>query len=233
MPFELLICDCDGVLVDSEVLACRVDAEELAGRGFDSYPLEKILTRFVGVSQGDMIKAIEAETGKTIGADFILSVTNRVQEALKNDLLPLPEVGKILGELKIKKCVASSSAPKKLDLALDVTGLTNHFAPHVYSAVLVKHGKPAPDLFLYAARDMQVPPDRCCVIEDSPAGVAAGIAAGMSVIGFTGGAHCLNGHGERLLALGAHAVAQRWSEIPNLLSMLASSAVAPQACGTF
>ncbi|MDQ0393442.1 HAD-IA family hydrolase [Labrys monachus] len=229
MPFDLLICDCDGVLVDSEVLACRIDAEELAERGFQNYPLQEILKRFAGVSQTDMIKAIEAESGRTIGDDFAASVTRRVQEALKNDLLPLPDAAQILAALPIRKCVASSSEPRKLDLALAVTGLTPYFRPHVYSAILVKQGKPAPDLFLYVARDMGVTPDRCCVIEDSAAGVAAGIAAGMSVIGFTGGAHCLEGHAERLLALGAHAIARRWREIPGLLSALETAPAARQA----
>jgi HAD superfamily hydrolase (TIGR01509 family) len=223
MPFDLLICDCDGVLVDSEVIACRVDAEELAERGFPDYPLQEILRRFAGVSQADMIKAIEEESGREIGHGFAESVTRRVHESLKNDLLPLPNVANILSDLAIRKCVASSSAPKKLNLALTVTGLAELFQPHIYSAVLVKHGKPAPDLFLHAAHDMCVTPDRCCVIEDSAAGVAAGIAAGMSVIGFTGGSHCLDGHAERLTALGAHAIAQRWSEVPNLLSALEST----------
>lgn len=220
MSFDLLICDCDGVLVDSEVLACRVDAEELAERGFTDYSLPEILKRFVGVSQADMMRAIEAESGRAVGSDFAEAVARRVHRALETDLVPFPGVADILSALPIRKCVASSSVPKKLNLALGVTGLAHLFEPHVYSAVRVERGKPAPDLFLYAAREMGVAADRCCVIEDSAAGVAAGIAAGMRVIGFTGGAHCLAGHADRLKALGAHAITDRWGEVPALLAAL-------------
>lgn len=220
MSFDLLICDCDGVLVDSEVLACRVDAEELLARGFTEYPLTEILRRFAGVSQTDMMKAIEAESGRAIGPGFADAVARRVHQALEMELLPLPRVAEILSALAIRKCVASSSAPKKLHLALGIAGLAPLFEPHIYSAVLVERGKPAPDLFLHAARAMAVTPDRCCVIEDSAAGVAAGIAAGMRVIGFTGGAHCLDGHADRLRSLGAHAIADRWDDIPALLTAL-------------
>ena len=148
MPPGLLICDCDGVLVDSEVLACRIDAEELARRGFGSYPLEEVLRRFAGVPQADMIGAIERETGRSVGADFAAVVAGRVEEVLGKELRPLPGAAAALARLIMPKCVASSSSPGKLDLALTVTGLRQHFAPHIYSTVLVKRGKPAPDLFL-------------------------------------------------------------------------------------
>lgn len=220
MSFDLLICDCDGVLVDSEVLACRVDAEELLARGFTDYPLTEILRRFAGVSQTDMMKAIETESGRALGPGFADAVARRVHQALETELLPLPGVAEVLSALAIRKCVASSSAPKKLQLALGVTGLAPLFEPHIYSAVLVERGKPAPDLFLHAAREMALTPERCCVIEDSAAGVAAGVAAGMRVIGFTGGSHCLDGHADRLRSLGAHAIVERWEEIPALLMAL-------------
>ncbi|PZM12971.1 HAD family hydrolase [Rhizobium tubonense] len=225
MPFELLICDCDGVLVDSEVLACRVDAEELADRGFSDYTLNEVLRRFAGVSQTDMIRAIELETGRSVGSDFATRVTQRVEEALAADLLPLPYAAATLESLGVRKCVASSSSPKKLELALSVTGLKQYFHPSIYSSVLVEHGKPAPDLFLHAAADMGVSADRCCVVEDSAAGVKAGIAAGMIVIGFTGGAHCLAGHAERLAELGAHAVVNSWTDIPRLIEELGNTSL--------
>jgi HAD superfamily hydrolase (TIGR01509 family) len=221
MPFDLLICDCDGVLVDSEVLACRIDAEELAHRGFSGYPLEEVLRRFVGVSQVDMIAIIEDETGRSVGADFSATVSARVEERLRNELQALPGAGAALATLALPKCVASSSTPPKLDLALTVTGLKAHFAPHIFSSVLVERGKPEPDLFLYAARQFGVAAGRCCVIEDSVAGVTAARAAGMSAIGFVGGSHCSAEHGGRLASLGAAAIARQWDDVPRLLSQLA------------
>lgn len=220
MPFDLLICDCDGVLVDSEVLACRIDAEELARRGFAGYPLNEVLRRFAGVSQSDMIATIESETGRSVGAGFADTVSARVERALREELSALPGAGTVLASLTMAKCVASSSAPGKLELALTVTGLKDCFTPHIFSSVLVERGKPEPDLFLYAAKQFGVPPERCCVIEDSVAGVTAARAAGMDVIGFVGGSHCNDDHASRLLERGASVVAQDWDQIPGLLVQL-------------
>lgn len=222
MPFDLLICDCDGVLVDSEVLACRIDAEELGRRGFDGYPLEDVLRRFAGVSQSDMIAMIEDETGRSVGADFSAVVAARVEKALRNELQALPGAGTALAALSMPKCVASSSAPPKLDLALTVTGLKEHFAPHIFSSILVERGKPEPDLFLYAARQFGVAAERCCVIEDSVAGITAARAAGMPAIGFIGGAHCSADHAARLVDRGAAAIARQWNKIPHMLSQLSN-----------
>lgn len=225
MPFSLLICDCDGVLVDSEVLACRVDAEELAQRGFKDYPLETVLGRFAGVSQTDFIRLVEAEAGRPIGADFAIAVAARVEEVLRTELKPLPQVGAVLDSLDLLKCVASSSMPPKLDLALTVTGLKAHFAPHIFSSVSVTRGKPAPDLFLHAAKALGVPPEGCCVIEDSVAGVTAAHAAGMVAIGFTGGSHCSSDQAERLRKHGAAAIVDDWGKVPALLARLNSGPI--------
>lgn len=218
MPLDLLICDCDGVLVDSEVLACRVDAEELARRGFGGYPLEAVLRRFAGIAQADVIATVERETGRSVGADFAAVVAQSVETLLLEALQPLPGADAVLAALPVRKCVASSSSPRKLDLALTRTGLKAHFGADIYSAALVERGKPAPDLFLYAAARLGAAPERCCVVEDSAAGVAAALAAGMPVIGFTGGSHCPPGHAERLAGLGASVIARHWREIPALLA---------------
>lgn len=220
MPIELVICDCDGVLVDSEIIACRVDAEELGQRGFHDYTLETVLQRFVGVSQQDMIASIEKETGLKVGSDFAGAVERRVQDAISTGLQALPGAAEVIDALAIRKCVASSSRPNKLDLALTVTGLRQYFDPHIFSSVLVDKGKPAPDLFFYAAARMGVPPKQACVIEDSVAGVTAAVAAGMPVVGFVGGSHCSSQLGDRLRALGAAAIVSHWSEIPDAIGML-------------
>jgi len=225
---DLLICDCDGVLVDSEVLACRIDAEELARRGFAEYSLDEVLRRFVGVSQRDMVAAIERECGRSLGEDFSAVVAARVELALSEGLEPIPGADAVLADIVLPKCVASSSAPRKLKLALTVTGLIRHFEPHIFSAALVARGKPAPDLFLYAAAQFGARPERCCVIEDSTAGVAASQAAGMVTIGFVGGSHCRPDHAEHLKARGAAAIMYHWGELPVLLDNLSRSGAAAE-----
>jgi HAD superfamily hydrolase (TIGR01509 family) len=220
MTPDLLICDCDGVLVDSEVVACRIDAEELARRGFGNYPLDEVLRRFAGMSQRDMIDTIERESGRSLGEDFSVVVAERMEKALAESLEPLPGADVVLANCGLPKCVASSSTPRRLMLALTAAGLIHHFKPHIFSSTLVQHGKPAPDLFLYAAAQFGTSRDRCCVIEDSTAGVAAARAAGMMVIGFVGGSHCQCDHAERLRLSGADAIMSRWAELPSFLSNL-------------
>jgi HAD superfamily hydrolase (TIGR01509 family) len=124
----------------------------------------------------------------------------------------------MLTALPQRRCVASSSAPERLRHSLSLTGLLRCFEPHVFSATEVARGKPAPDLFLFAAASMQVAPVGCVVIEDSVPGVQAAVAAGMRAIGFTGGGHCRPGHAERLRAAGAAAVTDAMAALPALVA---------------
>ena len=115
-------------------------------------------------------------------------------------------------------CVASRSDPARIEHSLAVVGLLERFAPHIFSAAAVERGKPAPDLFLYAARRLATPPARCVVIEDSLRGVQAGVAAGMRVLGFAGGSHCRPGHDEQLKAAGAERVFSDMALLPGLIA---------------
>ena len=139
---------------------------------------------------------------------------------MRSSLQAMPGADAALAEIRLSKCVASSSAPGKLDLALTVSGLKRHFDPHIFSAHAVDRGKPAPDLFLHAAKRMGIAPSCCCVVEDSIAGVSAGIAAGMKVVGFVGGSHCLNGQADVLRALGAEIVVDHWASLPKVVGAL-------------
>ena len=224
MSIDLLIFDCDGVLVDSETLASRVDLEELTADGITSLTLEDIIRRFSGVPQMEMVREIERETGLKVGPNYLQRVQLRVEELMRTSLHAMPGAAAILADMKFPMCVASSSAPKKLDLALTVTGLKEYFEPRIFSAHMVQRGKPAPDLFLHAAECMGVSPLRCCVVEDSIAGVTAGIAAGMRVIGFVGGSHCLEGQGDVLRSIGAEIVVERWDTLPLAIHTLQHSA---------
>jgi HAD superfamily hydrolase (TIGR01509 family) len=214
---KLVIFDCDGVLVDSEVIACRVDAECLTEIGFPT-TATYIQEHFVGVSSRTMFEQIEKTHGRMLPGDFPDILERRLHAAFERELEPIAGVADLLPAFGIKVCVASSSQPGRLRHTLGLTGLWPHFTPHVFSATMVANGKPAPDLFLYAADRMAAAPRDCVVVEDSRAGVAAGIAAGMRVLGFAGGSHCASDHADRLRAAGAHAVFDDMRKLPAMLA---------------
>ncbi len=204
-PPTLLIFDCDGVLVDSEVLCCQAEAACLAAFGI-AMTGEEILDRYLGISLPAMLTDLTARLGRTLPADLADRLRQAVAAAFEAELRPMPGIEAALQTLPHPRCVASSSAPERLRHSLRLTGLLPYFDPHIFSATQVARGKPAPDLFLFAAQRMQTPPAACVVIEDSVPGVQAAAAAGMRVIGFAGGSHCRAGHAERLRASGASAV---------------------------
>ncbi|MXQ13682.1 HAD family hydrolase [Microvirga makkahensis] len=207
----LLIFDCDGVLVDSEPLACQVDAEILTALGLPYTP-QDIARQFVGKSMRDMIARIEADHGCALPADFAERINGALFTKFETDLKPIAGVSEAIRSLPHPRCVASSSAPERIALSLRVTDLANLFE-NVFSATQVARGKPAPDLFLFAAEQMGTSPRNCLVIEDSPAGVQGALSAGMRVIGFTGGGHCGPDHAEKLRQAGASVVIARMADL--------------------
>lgn len=215
----LLIFDCDGVLVDSEPLACQVDADVLHTLGLP-YTAEDIARQFVGKSMRDMIARIEADHGRPLPQDFADQVNRALFARFETDLKPITGVRDAILSLPYPRCVASSSVPERIALSLRVTGLADLFE-NVFSATQVARGKPAPDLFLLAAERMGAKPEECVVIEDSPAGIQGAIAAGMRVIGFTGGGHCGPDHAEMLRQGGAPAVIDDMADLPATVQALA------------
>jgi HAD superfamily hydrolase (TIGR01509 family) len=214
--FDLVIFDCDGVLIDSEVIACRIDAACLAEIGFP-ITVEDILDRYVGISVAGMLADLEQRHGRKLPADFPALLRQRAEAAFAAELTTIPGIEAALDGLSRPICVASSSAPERLRHSLSLVGLYERFAPHIFSSAQVARGKPAPDLFLFAAERMGAAPRRCLVIEDSLAGVTAARDAGMTVLGFTGGGHCRPGHGARLSDAGAAAVFADMGELPGLV----------------
>ena len=185
-PFDLIIFDCDGVLVDSEAISNSILCTMITEQGLD-YTLEQTTRRFRGRSMASCYEIIEQELGRPLPEDFDSRFRYRTFEAFKRDLLPVSgvrEVVKSLHESGQRLCVASSGPHDKIRLNLTTTNLLHYFDNHLFSSSDVAHGKPAPDLFLYAAQTMAVDPITCAVIEDSPLGVQAGSAAGMTVFGF-------------------------------------------------
>ena len=212
----LVIFDCDGVLVDSEVVAARVLARELTAIGF---PLtaDDCAGRYTGISMGSVLSRVEEEWGRPPPADFTERVRAADAEAFRAELRPVAGARKVVRALVQPKCVASSGRLEKMRLTLSLTGLLPFFEPHLFSAEMVARGKPAPDLFLYAADRMNFAPARCVVVEDSREGVRAAVAAGMRVLGFAGGSHCTPSHDALLRAAGASFVFTRMAELPRLL----------------
>ena len=217
MPVDLVIFDCDGVLVDSEVISCRAHAETLTRHG---YPItsEQVLHRFLGVSDREARLAVETELGRKLPDDFESQMKQAALELYKDHLRLIPHVAETVAALSLPKCVASSGTPEKIRHGLTCAGLHDHLAPHLFSAVQVKRGKPAPDLFLFAAEQMKVPPGRCIVIEDSVPGVTGARAAGMTVLGFHGGSHCTPAHAAMLKAAGAHETFGDMRQLPALIA---------------
>ncbi len=215
-PISLVIFDCDGVLVDSEVIACREDAACLSEAGFP-VTAEEMARRFVGTSAPSMLKILSAQHKREPAADLNELRQARIMGAFAGELRAIAGVGEALARLRVARCVASSSPLKRIVLSLELTGLREYFGEHLFSASMVARGKPAPDLFLHAAAQMRVDPSNCVVVEDSPAGVEAGKTAGMRVVGFVGGSHCGPGQAERLRAAGADVVISSMTDLPRVL----------------
>ncbi|MBY3517244.1 HAD-IA family hydrolase [Rhizobium laguerreae] len=201
---ELLIFACDGVLVDSE-LATTVHIEALAKYDY-IISAEDYNDRFEG--------------GLRLPEDHHERVMAEVANRYTRDVRATSGVRQTLEAIELRKCVTSNSDVAQLCFALKVTDLHDFFWPHVFSASQVARGKPAPDLFLFAAQNMNTPAGSCLVIEKSVAGTQAAVAAGMMVIGFVGGSHCLAGHGDRLIEAGATKLFSRMTALPQILAGL-------------
>jgi HAD superfamily hydrolase (TIGR01509 family) len=198
---ELVIFDCDGVLVDSEPISIAVLVEALAAAGV-TMSEEEAHVRFLGRSLKSMSEILHDDYGLAIDAAFLDAMRKVLYERFRAELRAVEGVAVTVDALGIAHCVASSSQPERIRLSLTVTGLLSRFEPNIFSASMVARGKPAPDLFLHASAAMGVAPEYCVVVEDSPAGIAAGKAAGMRVVAFTGGSHAKTpGHRETLLRL--------------------------------
>jgi HAD superfamily hydrolase (TIGR01509 family) len=184
--FELVIFDCDGVLVDSEHLAVRVESRYLTELGWPLSEAE-VFERFTGHTDEYMNEAIEAQLGDRLPPDWKEQFHRRYREAFAAELTPVDGVVEVLDKLTIPACVASSGSHDKLRFTLGHTGLYQRFEGRIFSGYEVANGKPAPDLFLHAAARMGAEPARCAVVEDTLFGVQAARAAGMRVFGYAGG----------------------------------------------
>jgi HAD superfamily hydrolase (TIGR01509 family) len=201
----VVIFDCNGVLVDSEPLATRIVSQQFMRAGFALTP-DVVARYFSGRRQADMFAEVEAAAGRSLPPGFAIGVANEILRRFRAELKATPHAAHALSWLRGPKCVASSASADRIRLSLETADLIRFFEPFLFSAYEVKRGKPAPDLYLHVASRMRVRPADCLVVEDSPVGVAAAVAAGMRAIGFVGGSHAGGRLPEHLRSAGASAI---------------------------
>lgn len=211
---DLIIFDCDGVLVDSEIIAARVEAEIISEAGYPITP-EDLAARYAGLTFPDILKRIETESSIPLQASLIERAEKRTDRKLEREVRALEGARSAVASIELPRCVCSNSSANRVRSTLGRTGLLELFEPHIFVAeeTASKKAKPAPDVFLHAAEIMKVDPVNALVIEDSVHGVAGAIAAGMRVIGFTGASHSFPGHADHLTEAGAETVINRLRDI--------------------
>lgn len=216
-----MVFDCDGVLVDSEAIYITGELAHLEKIGVH-FDRAEYMGRFMGLApklwESEIANEVEAQTGVPIPGDFFETLYEQERLLMEESLTALPGAHQAVSSVAAKRCVASSSRMVWLTWKLERTGLLELFDPHVFSSELVGRGKPEPDLFLHAARVMGVEATRSVVVEDSVNGVLAGRAAGMTVVGYTGGGHCLPIQTDRLRQAGASEVIDRFEDLAAVIS---------------
>lgn len=185
---DLVIFDCDGVLIDSEIISAQMLIDELARLGV-AIDLAYVARHFLGRSYPTVMETIRRDFGLDLPPQFEDQYRARLLAAFEKDLRIMPHVAGVLENLALPMCVATSSSPRRAAFSLSLVGLGHLAGPRLFTASQVAKGKPAPDLFLHAAKACGADPARCLVIEDSLTGIRAALAAGMEVWRFTGGSH--------------------------------------------
>jgi HAD superfamily hydrolase (TIGR01509 family) len=208
---QLVIFDCDGVLVDSEPVANRTLGQMLRELGLD-LTQEQIFEKFVGYSLPQVLRVIESMLGRAPPATFLSDLQARTFAAFRTELRAMPGIEEALDRLAVPFCVASSGDHEKMRTTLGITGLWPRFAGRIFSVTQVARGKPAPDVYLFAARQLGAEPAACVVVEDTPPGVQAGVAAGMTVFGY-----CAYTPESKLKAAGAQLTFDDLRRLPDLL----------------
>ena len=217
----LTIFDCDGVLIDSEIVSARVDCEILREFGYEIAP-EELAHRYAGLTTDRIFQLAGEEIGREIPPEVIRRAERETDRRLSEEVEPVAGVHRMLDMLDGPRCICSNSRPERLQVSLAKAGLWDRFRPYVFSAREVGEGrgKPAPDVFLHAAQLLETDPAEAVVVEDSVVGVTGAVAAGMRVIGFTGASHSWPGHGEALMDAGATTVVRRLLDVPATLEAL-------------
>jgi HAD superfamily hydrolase (TIGR01509 family) len=214
-----IIFDFDGVIADSEALANTLLADFLTAEGMPT-TLDDSMRLFMGRRWSDNIPRLEAHLGRPWTADMEARHRHNARVRMRAEVEPVAGVLAFIATLPATpKCIASSSSPEWLTDMTKRFGIHGHFADRLFSGTQVPNGKPAPDLFFHAARGLAAHPESCIVIEDSPAGITAARAAGMTAIGLLAGSHIRPGHAEKLAAAGAHHLCHSFSDVARILGV--------------
>lgn len=219
--FDLIIFDCDGVLVDSEIIAAQVESRLLTEAG---YPIsvEEMGERFSGMTWKNILLTIEKEANIPLSATLLDKSEKLLDARLARDVKIIEGVKFALSRITTQRCICSNSSTHRLDMMLEKVGLKPYFAPNIFSAKDLgpERVKPKPDIFLHAAEQFRVSPDRVLVVEDSVHGIHGARAAGMRVVGFTGASHTYPSHADRLSDAGAETVIARMTDLPGVVAAL-------------
>tara|TARA_R110002020_G_scaffold136630_6_gene304646 strand:+ start:2687 stop:3376 length:690 start_codon:yes stop_codon:yes gene_type:complete len=224
MPdFDLIIYDCDGVLVDSEIIAAQVESQLLTEAGFP-ISAEEMAERFAGLTWKDILFEVERESSIPLSAQLLDASEKLLDKKLAAEVQAIDGAMEAIMRIPGPRCICSNSALPRLKMMLARTGLDRLFGDHVYSAKDLGEGrtKPAPDVFLHGASQLNVKPENVLVIEDSVHGIHAARAAGMRVVGFTGASHSYPGHADKLTEAGAETVIRRMADLPATVEALAN-----------
>ncbi|MBO9830655.1 HAD-IA family hydrolase [Xanthomonas sp. A2111] len=224
-PFDLLISDCDGVFVDSEVLADRVMLDAL-GAYVPRVELEQFLAGSFGLTAQEIVQRVQRQYALDLPPGLYQEIRTRSEALIAAEVQPIAGVREALLALPLTLAVASNSMRESVVASVARAGLTERVGERIFSADMVARPKPAPDVYLLAAKTLGVAPERCLVIEDSATGASAALAAGMTVIGFTGAAHIPAGHAATLRQLGVAAVMEHMRELPQTYAELVRAAAA-------
>ncbi|ANT50574.1 HAD family hydrolase [Mesorhizobium amorphae] len=218
---DLVIFDCDGVLVDSEIIAARIEAELLTLAGYEISP-EELAETYAGLTFKDIMMRVEEKSAIPFQVSLIDRAEELVDRKLRSDVRAIDGVREAVAAVTVPRCICSNSRSERIEFMLEKVHLLPFFAGRIFSAMETPTGKtkPAPDVFLLAAEKLNAKPENTFVIEDSVHGVAGARAAGMRVIGFTGAGHSYPGHADALTEAGAETVIRRWAELKSVIAAL-------------
>ncbi|RWN02153.1 MAG: HAD family phosphatase [Mesorhizobium sp.] len=218
---DLVIFDCDGVLVDSEIIAARIEAELLTSAGYE-ISAEEISETYAGLTFKDIMMRVEEKSRVPFQASLIDRAEDLVDRRLRSDVRAIDGVHEAVAAVTAPRCICSNSRTERIEFMLEKVHLLPFFSGRIFSSLETPSGKskPAPDVFLFAAAKLQADPANTFVIEDSVHGVTGARTAGMRVIGFTGAAHSYPGHADALTEAGAETVIRRWAELKSVISAL-------------
>lgn len=218
---DLVIFDCDGVLVDSEIIAARVEADLLTDVGFE-ITAEELAETYAGLTFKDVLMRVEEISNIPFQISLLDRADELVDRRLRAEVRAIEGVHEAVAAVPAPFCICSNSRTERIEFMLEKVRLLPMFSGRIFSALETPTGKtkPSPDVFLHAAKTLGAEPSRCFVIEDSVHGVMGATAAGMRVIGFTGASHSYPGHADALTEAGAETVIRRWTELKSVIEAL-------------